>query len=264
MDVRILESADAVSTAAADHCCALLARKPDAVLGLATGRTPRGLYRELVRRHRAGLVDFSRATTFNLDEYLGIAADHPASFHRSMREQLFDAVNLDPARTHLPESEPPDPEAAAARYEAAIREAGGIDLQILGIGRNGHIGFNEPTSSLGSRTRVKTLALSTRRDAARGAGDPEALPRVATTMGIGTILEARRILLLARGLAKAPAVRDAIEGPVRALCPASALQLHADVVVLLDEDAASELSLRGYYAEVARERARLEGERGRP
>lgn len=262
MDVRILESADAISAAAADACCELLARKPDAVLGLATGRTQRGLYRELVRRHRAGRVDFSQATTFNLDEYLGIPPEHPASFHSAMREQLFAHVNLDPSRTHLPESDPRDPEAAATRYEAALRAAGGVDLQILGIGRNGHIGFNEPSSSLGSRTRVKTLARSTRRDAARDAGDPDALPAVAITLGIGTILEARRILLLARGSVKASAVRQALEGPVTALCPASALQLHPDVRVLLDPDAAGELALRDYYAEVAHERERLARGRG--
>jgi glucosamine-6-phosphate deaminase len=239
VDVWILESAEAVAVKAADLCAALIRRKPDARLGLATGATPQALYAELIRRHRLGELSFARVETFNLDEYLGVGPQHPRSFHRAMRESLFAHVDVDPGNTHLPAGDSADPAAEAAAYEALIEARGGIDLQILGIGRNGHIGFNEPGSSLGSRTRVETLSRATLRD--NQLGKDFGPPIMAITMGIATILDARALLVLATGAAKAPAVAAALEGPLAASCPASAIQLHPDATVLLDPAAAADL-----------------------
>lgn len=259
MDVWILESARAVAMKAADRCVELLGRKPDARLGLATGSTPQALYAELIRRKENGDLSFTGVETFNLDEFLGVGPDHERSFHRAMNESLFDHVDIDPALTHLPAGDAADPVAEAEAYEARIVAAGGIDLQILGIGRNGHIGFNEPGSSLASRTRVKTLARTTLRDS----GIPDdAGPTMAITMGIGTILDARALLLLATGSAKAAAVAAALEGPLSASCPASAIQLHPDATVLLDPEAAAELRLTDYYERVDEARRRLADRRG--
>ncbi len=255
MDVWILDSAEDVAREAADRCAALIREKPDARLGLATGTTPQALYAELVRRCQRGALSFARVETFNLDEYLGVGPEHPRSFHRAMRESLFAHVDMDPANTHLPAGDTADPVAEAEAYEARIRARGGIDLQILGIGRNGHIGFNEPGSSLGSRTRVKTLSAATVRDnqLAREPGGPT----MAITMGIATILDARALLLLACGARKASAVAAALEGPLAARCPASAIQLHPRATVLLDAEAAKELRLTDYYARVDEARRRL-------
>lgn len=240
MDVWILESAGAVAAKAADFCSELIHRKPDARLGLATGTTPRALYAELARRNRLGQLSFARVQTFNLDEYLGIGPHHPRSFHRAMRDGLFAHVDIDPANTHLPAGDTSDPLAEAQAYEALIQARGGIDLQILGVGRNGHIGFNEPGSRLESRTRVTTLSPATLRDNRLGA--PDFLPPVrAITMGIATILDARALLVLATGAAKAAAVAAALEGPLAASCPASAIQLHRRATVLLDPEAAGNL-----------------------
>ena len=256
MDVWILESAEAVAAKAADLCTELIRRKPDARLGLAGGATPQALYAELIRRYQAGQLSFSRVETFNLDEYLGMGPQHPKSFHRAMRESFFAHVDIDPANAHLPTGDAADPVAEAAAYEALIESRGGIDLQILGIGRNGHIGFNEPGSSLGSRTRVKTLSLATVRDNQLGGPDFEA-PIMAITMGIGTILDARALLVLATGAAKARAVAAALEGPLTASCPASAIQLHPNATVLLDVAAAADLRSRDYYELVDQARHRL-------
>jgi glucosamine-6-phosphate deaminase len=256
MDVWILESAQAVAVKAADICVELIHRKPDARLGLATGTTPQALYAELIRRNRLGQLSFSRVETFNLDEYLGVGPQHERSFHRAMRDSLFDHLDIEPANTHLPAGDAADPATEAEAYDASIRARGGIDLQILGIGRNGHIGFNEPGSSLGSRTRVKTLSRATLRDNRLGEPDFEA-PTMAITMGIATILDARALLVLATGAAKAPAVAAALEGPLAASCPASAIQLHPRVTVLLDPEAAAELRLTDYYELVDRARRRL-------
>jgi glucosamine-6-phosphate deaminase len=231
---------------AADICAELIQGKPDARLGLATGATPRALYAELIRRNQLGHLSFSRIETFNLDEYLGLGPQHPQSFHRAMRHSLFAHVDIDPANTHLPAGDSADPAAEAAAYEALIKARGGIDLQILGIGRNGHIGFNEPGSSLGSRTRVKTLSPATVRDNQLAKPDFEA-PIMAITMGIGTILDAKALLVLATGAAKAAAVAAALEGPLTASCPASAIQLHPDATVILDPAAAADLRLTDYY-----------------
>jgi glucosamine-6-phosphate deaminase len=236
------EAAARVAGIVAEH----LRARADAVLGLATGQTMRPVYARLVALHRAGETDLSRATTFNLDEYVDVAPGHPASFHAYMHEALFAPLGLDPARTHLPRGDAADPAAEAQRYEAAIAAAGGVDLQLLGIGRNGHLAFNEPTSSLGSRTRVKTLAETTRRANAPAFG-PGPVPRQAITMGIATILEARACVLLATGAAKADAVARMVEGPLGADCPATALQLHPAATVVLDDAAASRLVFGDYY-----------------
>lgn len=249
MKVLIHETAEAAVARTADILAATLAADPAVVLGLATGETMRPVYARLVALHAEARVDFGRATTFNLDEYVGVAPDHPASFHAFMHEALFDRVNLDPARCHLPRGDAPDPGAEATRYEAAIAAAGGIDLQLLGIGRNGHLAFNEPTSSFASRTRIKTLTEATR-TANAPAFAPDPVPRHAITMGIATILDARACLLLATGESKAAAVARMIEGPLGADCPASALQMHRSVTVVLDAAAAARLALREYYETV--------------
>lgn len=256
MDVWILESAQAVALKAADICAELIQRKPDACLGLAAGATPQALYAELIRRNQLGHLSFSRIETFNLDEYLGIGPQHPQSFHRAMRDSLFAHVDLDPVNIHFLAGDSADPAGEAAAYEALIKARGGIDLQILGIGRNGHIGFNEPGSSLGSRTRVETLSRTTVRDNQLGKPGFEA-SIMAITMGIGTILDAKALLVLATGAAKAAAVAAALEGPLAASCPASAIQLHPDATVILDQAAAGDLRLTDDYKLVDEARRRL-------
>lgn len=253
MDVIILPDASAVCAHAARVVAALLRETPAAVLGLATGETQKAVYAELVRLHRAGRVSFARATTFNLDEFVGVPADHPACYRRYMREHLFDHVDADAARVHVPAaaSVVDDVTATCARYEDAIRAAGGIDLQVLGLGTDGHIGFNEPTSSLASRTRLKTLTGATI-DAARSAWAPDEPPRHVLTMGVATILDARRCVLLATGATKASAAVAMIEGPLMAMVPASALQLHPRATILLDEAAASKLKLVDYFRDAQR------------
>ncbi|WP_108485390.1 glucosamine-6-phosphate deaminase [Oceaniglobus ichthyenteri] len=223
----------------------LVAQRPDARLGLATGGTMEPVYAALV----AGDVDLSRVTTFNLDEYVGLGPDHPQSYRAYMNTRLFGPKNMPAAQTHLPRGDADDPAAEAARYEAAICE-GGIDLQLLGLGANGHIGFNEPSSSLGSLTRVKTLTNSTRDANARFFGPGEDVPRYAITMGIATIMQARHVVLLATGAAKADAVAAMIEGPITAICPASILQMHPRATIVVDEAAAARLTLRDYYQTV--------------
>jgi glucosamine-6-phosphate deaminase len=218
-------------------------------LGLATGSTTIGLYRELARLHREESLDFSRVV--NLDEYLGISPEHPQSFHHFMTEHFFSHVNLNPRNIHIPDGTiSGDYEKYCAAYEAEIRSAGGIDLQILGIGRNGHIGFNEPTSSFASKTRLKVLSKATVADNRKFFGPGEAMPRLAITMGIGTILASRRVLMLATGAAKAGAVANAIEGPLTASVTASALQLHADATAIVDDEAAAQLKQKDYYRDV--------------
>ncbi len=251
MEVVILPTPADVGLAAAHIVAALVRRQPACVLGLATGETPLATYAELVRMHREEALSFATVTTFNLDEYVGVDPAHPASYHRYMAEQFFDHVDIDSAHAHLPDGMAQDLERACTDYEAAITAAGGIDLQLLGIGEDGHIGFNEPASSLGSRTRIKTLAELTR---ARQQGHfaPREPPLHVLTMGVATILQARRCLLLACGQHKAAAVAKAVEGPLTAMVPASALQLHAVTTVLLDEAAASGLALADYYRDVHR------------
>ena len=226
-------------------------RNPALRLGLATGSTTVGMYQELVRLHREETLDFSRVVTFNLDEYLGLPANHPHSFHYFMEQNFFAHVNVAPANIHIPDGAIKENyQQYCAAYEQAIGDAGGIDLQVLGIGRNGHVGFNEPTSSLGSRTRLKVLSKETIEDNRKFFAAEEEIPQCAITMGIGTILEAKRILLLASGSSKAAAIAKAIEGPITASVTASALQLHGDVTFIIDREAGAQLKQQEYYQRV--------------
>lgn len=253
MDIWIEGSTEAVAALSADFVEAALS-VPDPTIGLATGSTPAPTYEELIRRHAARDLRFDHAHYVLLDEYVGIPADHPASYRRHVREVFTDRVGVPPDHVHGPTGDAADLAAAADDYERLLAELAPRALQILGIGRDGHIGFNEPTSSLASRTRVKTLHPDTRADNARFFADPTEVPRHGLTMGIGTILEAERLVLLATGETKAGAVAAAVEGPVTASVPASALQLHAAATVILDPAAASGLRHRDYYDEVARHR----------
>jgi glucosamine-6-phosphate deaminase len=251
MLVVLKKDYEEVSREAARIVAAAVRSNPAIVLGLATGNTPLGLYTELIDLYRAGTLDFSRATTFNLDEYLGVPHSHPQSYHTFMDQHFFSHVNFSRQSTHIPDgSITRDYDSYCAFYEASIKTAGGIDLQILGIGRNGHIGFNEPTSSLASRTRLKALSRETIEDSRHLFGNESEMPKCAITMGIGTILDSRRILLLASGRSKAAAVAKAIEGPITSSVSASALQMHPDVTFIIDEEAGYSLTQRDYYRHV--------------
>lgn len=242
MLLRITKDYDEMSELAATIVADRLRKNLALVLGLATGSTPLGTYRALIRMYQKEGLDFSRATTFNLDEYIGLPPDHPQSYHRFMDEHLFRHLNLDRRFTFVPDGMAADIEAHCDWYEERIREAGGIDIQILGIGRNGHLAFNEPGSSLGSRTRIKPLTEETRQDNARFFKSPAEVPTHAITMGIGTIMEARELILLASGEGKADAVKAAVEGPITAIVPASIMQMHRRAYVIVDQPAASKLT----------------------
>lgn len=259
MRVVIESDADAVSRRAARFVADLVRRKPDCVLGLATGSTPLGIYRELIRMHQEEGLNFSQVTSFNLDEYVGLDSSHDQSYRYFMEENLFRHINIDRSKTHVPDGLATDLGEYCEQYEEMIREAGGIDLQVLGIGRDGHIAFNEPGSSLGSRTRLKSLTGETITDNARFFASEDKVPRLAITMGVGTILESHQCLLLALGSSKAQAVQGTIEGPVTAQVTASALQLHRDVIAVIDEEAGAWLTRRDYYAEVEEAQLLLEG-----
>ena len=247
MEVIITKTYEEMSRAAAEAVAAVMNAKPNAVLGMATGSTPLGLYQELVKMHKKGGLDFSQVTTFNLDEYVGLPVTHPQSYHYFMHENFFKHVNMPIQNIHIPSGTTSNYRAFCEWYEKRITECGGIDVQILGIGSDGHIAFNEPTSSLSSRTRLKTLAKSTIDDNGRFFKSRDEVPVYAITMGVGTILEARKILLLANGKKKADAVAAAVEGPITSMITASALQLHPDSTVYSDDDAASKLKMRDYY-----------------
>ena len=247
MEIIIKDNFDDANKIAAKVIAKTLNSKPNAVLGLPTGSTPLGLYKELIRMHRDEGLDFSQVTTFNLDEYVGLSPDHEQSYHYFMRENLFKNINIPAQNIHIPSGSTDNYQAFCRWYEERIVERGGIDLQVLGIGSDGHIAFNEPSSSLGSRTRIKTLAKQTIDDNARFFDKTEDVPVYAITMGVGTILEARKIMLLAHGESKADAIAGAIEGPVTAMNSASALQLHAQVMYFLDRAAASKLRMLEYY-----------------
>ena len=251
MEIIILPNEEAVATSSADLVESQIRAFPDTVLGLATGSSPLGLYRELIRRHQQHELSFHKVRTFNLDEYVGIPADHSQSYRTFMDENLFKGIDIDLSNTHVPDGMAENPLEAGPAFEKKIAEAGGIDLQVLGIGTDGHIGFNEPTSSLRSRTRLKTLTKQTVEDNSRFFGPDEFQPKLAITMGIGTILETRRILMIATGENKAEAVQDMIEGPISSICPGSALQLHERVTVILDETAARNLKYQDYYQHVS-------------
>src|SRR6266513_541595 len=228
MEVVVLPSYEEMSRAAAHVVADVLNAKPNAVLGMATGSTPLGLYQELVRMHREEGLDFTQVTTFNLDEYVGVRPEHAQSYHYFMQENFFRHVNIAPSNIYIPSGTTSNYRSFCEWYERRIEECGGIDVQILGIGSDGHIAFNEPGSSLSSRTRLKTLAKSTIDDNARFFKSRDEVPVYAITMGVGTILEARKILLLANGKKKADAVAAAVEGPVTSMITASALQMHED------------------------------------
>ena len=262
MLVILKRNSEEISLQAAQLIAGAIRKNPAVVLGLATGSTMIGVYKNLVTMHQQGSLDFSHMVTFNLDEYLGIPADHPQSFHHFMHEHLFAHVNVNPANIHIPDGTiKGNYEEYCDCYEEEINKAGGIDLQLLGIGRNGHIGFNEPTSSIGSRTRLKVLSRETIDDNSKFFAAGEESPKCAITMGIGTILEARKILLLATGDSKASAIAKSIEGPVTCSVSASALQLHPEVTFVIDEAAAAQLTQRDYYQRVLQMTALLTPER---
>jgi len=242
MKLVITNDYDGMSKKAASVVAAELRRNKNLVLGLATGSTPLGLYKELIRMHKEEGLDFSGVTTFNLDEYLGLDPNHDQSYHYFMFRNLFDNINVDKSRIHIPDGKAKDTEAFCRDYEKAIKTVGGIDIQVLGIGGNGHIAFNEPGSAADSRTRIVSLTPQTTRDNARFFKNESEVPRKALSMGIGTILEAKKIILLASGGNKAEAIVKAIEGPQTVQVPASLLRNHPDVTLIVDKEAASELT----------------------
>jgi glucosamine-6-phosphate deaminase len=251
VQVVIQPDAEAIASLVADEIERLLAEKPDAVLGLATGSSPLAIYDELVRRHESGRITFARARAFMLDEYVGLPEDHPERYRNVIEREIAGRVDFAPGAVQGPDGNAEDIPAACAAYEAAIADAGGVDLQILGIGTDGHIAFNEPGSSLASRTRIKTLTSQTRRDNARFfGGDVEAVPRHCVTQGLATIMSARHLVLVATGSGKAEAVHHLVEGAVSAMWPATVMQHHPRATVLVDPAAASRLQLGDYYREV--------------
>ena len=253
MEVVILAGAEEIGALAADAIGALLARKPAAVLGLATGSSPLAIYDQLAARCDAGLVSFAAARGFTLDEYVGLPADHPERYRNVIDTVFVSRVDFGPDAVQGPDGLAADVPAACERYEDAIRAVGGVDLQILGLGTDGHIAFNEPGSSLASRTRIKTLTMQTRRDNARFfGGDVNAVPTHCLTQGLATIMSARHIVLVATGAGKADAVHQVVEGAVSAMWPATILQHHPHVTVLLDDAAAGRLQLVDYYRETYR------------
>jgi glucosamine-6-phosphate deaminase len=260
MEVVILHDATEIGGVGADAITALLGRKPAAVLGLATGSSPLAIYDELARRRAAGMLSFRGARGFTLDEYVGLPADHPQRYRTVIDEVFVSKVDFAPGAVQGPDGLAADIPAACVEYETAIRDAGGVDLQILGIGTDGHIAFNEPGSSLGSRTRIKTLTMQTRMDNARFFGDDvDAVPTHCLTQGLATIMEARHLILVATGRRKAEAVHQLVEGPISALWPATILQLHPHATVLLDEAAARRLQLVDYYRETYRAKPEWQG-----
>ena len=247
MEIIILPTPDEVGRVAAAKIASVVAKKPSAVIGLATGSSPQGIYTDLQRRVQSGEISFAEARGFALDEYVGIPLEHPESYAAVIARDVVEPLGFDASRVRVPDGRAADLEFAAKEYDAAIRAAGGIDVQILGIGANGHIGFNEPTSSFASRTRIKTLAPSTRDANARFFDSPEQVPTHCMTQGLGTILEARELVLVAQGPSKAAAVAAAVEGPLSSFVPGSALQLHEHATVVVDEEAAAGLQLAEYY-----------------
>ena len=247
MEVIIAKDYDEMSAMAAEMIANQVRRKPNAVLGLATGSSPIGTYKALAKMYKEGKVDFAKCTTFNLDEYLGIPNNHPERYSNFMWSNLFQHINIPKERIHVPTNVLEGAEEFCAWYEEEIQRCGGVDLQLLGIGPDGHIAFNEPTSSLASRTRVKTLDKSTIEANARFFTNKDEVPRYAITMGVGTILEAKRLLLVANGKKKAAICKAFIEGPVTAIVTASVLQMHPYATVILDEEAASMLDYKDYF-----------------
>ncbi len=246
MEIVIMPTPLEVDSTAADIVEGYV-RRGATTLGLATGSSPIGTYRELARRHRVSGLDFSQTQAFLLDEYLGLPKSHSQSYYSVIRAEFVDHVNVDPERVFSPDGEAGIPDAEVDRYDRSIADAGGVDVQLLGIGTDGHIGFNEPGSALSSRTRVKTLTEQTRIDNARFFERPDDVPHHVLTQGLGTISDARHLVMIATGEGKADAVAAAVEGPLTAFCPASVLQWHRHVTVLIDEAAAGRLKLADYY-----------------
>jgi glucosamine-6-phosphate deaminase len=260
VEVVILDGPEAIGRLAADAVTDLVRRTPTAVLGLATGSSPLAIYDELASRCAAGEVSFARARGFTLDEYVGLAAGHPQRYRNVIDAELVTRVDFATGAVQGPDGLADDLPAACRTYESNIADAGGVDLQILGIGTDGHIAFNEPGSSLASRTRIKTLTPQTRADNARFfGGDLEAVPTHCLTQGLATIMSARHVVLVASGLRKAEAVHQLVEGAVSALWPATILQHHPHTTVLLDDAAASRLQLAGYYRETYRAKPAWQG-----
>lgn len=259
MEIIITATSDEIGENAADIIKAEITDKPTAVLGLATGSTPVTTYKKLIRMHNEEGLDFSDIKSFNLDEYYPLKPDHDQSYRYFMNEQLFNNINIQLENTNVPNGwvPPSKIDSSCREYEEKIKESNGIDLQILGIGGNGHIAFNEPGSSLASRTRLVTLTAETISDNARFFESEADVPHHAITMGIGTIMETRKIILLANGPNKAKAVADTIEGPITANVPASALQMHPNAIFIVDEEAASKLTRRGYYQHIQEEKSKL-------
>jgi glucosamine-6-phosphate deaminase len=247
MEVIVTRDYDEMSAKAAEIVIAQIKAKPTTVLGLATGSTPIGLYKLLAKAHKEDGLDFSKMATFNLDEYVGLAPTHEQSYRRFMDKNLFDHINIPKKRTNVPDGLAKHLGAYCEKYEQMIAEAGGVDLQVLGIGRDGHLGFNEPGTSLASPTQIVALAPETVEDNARFFESEDEVPRFAITMGIKTILSARICLMLANGKNKADAVRGCVEGPITSMLTASALQLHPKAIVIVDEAAAANLERLDYY-----------------
>ena len=248
MEVVVKESYEEVSKLSAEIIAEVIRRKPRAVIGLATGSTPLGTYKELIRLHKEEGLDFSRAITFNLDEYVGLSHDHPQSYHYFMWENFFKHINVNSKNVHIPDGTAKDIPGCCRWYEEQMVKCGGLDIQLLGIGGNGHIAFNEPGSSLGSRTRAKTLDERTRQDNARFFRNLDEVPKYAITMGIGTIMDARQLILLANGAGKAEAIAKTVEGPITAMVPATIVQLHPKATIVIDKAASTKLT-RDYPAE---------------
>jgi len=247
MRIIIEPDYEALSKKAAQIVASKIKKKPNIVLGLATRGTPLGMYKELIRMGKENELDFSKITTFNLDEYWGLSPSHPQSYHYFMWDNLFSHININSERVNVPSGTAKNVKAYCKWYEQKIKEAKGIDLQILGIGRDGHIGFNEPGSSLSSKTRLKTLTVETVEDNARFFKNKDEVPKYAITMGVGTILEAKECIILVNGENKAEAAQKCIEGPVCSGCTSSALQLHSKVITILDEKASQNLKRKKYY-----------------
>lgn len=242
-----MDNADSAATLVAMIIAKELRATPDIVLGLATGRTMERVYDKLVQMHKEEGLDFSLCRTFNLDEYVGLPPEHPNSYRYYMNKHFFSRINIDLRNTHIPDGMAADLDKECERYEQLIKRVGGIDIQLLGIGRCGHIGFNEPLSALRSRTRVKALSPYTLEQNAPLFGDISKMPRRAITMGVGTILDSRRCILLATGAEKADIIAKAVEGPITSMISATALQLHQRCTVVVDEEAASKLREIEYY-----------------
>lgn len=242
MEVIVENNYEEMSKIAAELIAELIKNKPNAVIGLATGSTPIGTYNELIRMHKEEGLDFSKVITFNLDEYVGLHPGHSRSYHYFMKENLFKHINIKPENTHVPDGIAPDILKFCEQYENDIKNAGSIDIQLLGIGSNGHIAFNEPGSSLGSTTRVKTLNSKTIEDNARFFDNRDEVPKYAITMGIGTIMGAKKLILLASGKNKASAIATTVEGPITAMVPATIVQLHPKAIIIIDKLAATKLT----------------------